>query len=233
MKKRVFKKFICSLWKEWRLTLSVIVFVIIPVKSSVADWNWVPSGSMNPTIREGDLIFVNKMAYGLRFPLTMRRLTAWADPARGDIVVCFEPDSGIRLVKRVIAVPGDTIEMRNEALFLNGQPLKYDRADLKYMEAMYEQQKINCILAAESLDGFNHPIMITPSVRAIRNFQSIKVPDGKYFVMGDNRDLSKDSRYFGFVERNAIVGKAKAVIVSFDINDYYQPRLTRFLTSLK
>ncbi len=187
---------------------------------------------MNPTILEGDLIFVNKAAYDLRFPLTMHRLAVWGTPERGDIVVCFAPDDGVRLVKRVIAVPGDTIEMRNETLFLNGRPLKYTKADLRYAESLSGRQKGNCILAAESLDECAHPIIITPSVRAIRNFPPIKVPQDKYFVMGDNRDASKDSRYFGFVERKAIVGKARAVLVSFDVTDLYQPRLERFFTLL-
>jgi len=188
---------------------------------------------MNPTILEGDLIFVNKAAYDLRFPLTWYQLAAWASPERGDIVVCFAPDDGIRLVKRIIAVPGDTIEMRNETLFLNGRPIKYTQADLRYAESLSGKQKGNCILATESLDGFTHQALITPSVRAMRNFPSIKVPPDKYFVMGDNRDVSKDSRYFGFVDRQAIVGKAGAVLASFDITDLYQPRLERFFTFLK
>ncbi len=232
MRKQRLKSFMSKAWKEWWLTISLIVFVIIPVKSTLADWNWVPSGSMNPTILEGDLIFVNKAAYDLRFPLTMHRLAAWGHPERGDIVVCFAPDDGIRLVKRVIAVPGDTIEMRNEMLFLNGQPARYTSADLRYIESLSGKQKENCILATESLDGFTHPVLVTPSVRTIRNFLPIKVPQNKYFVMGDNRDASKDSRYFGFVERKAIVGKAKALLVSFDITDLYQPRLERFFTFL-
>jgi signal peptidase I len=232
MRKQVLKR-LHNVWKEWRLTFLLIVFVIIPVKSVLADWNWVPSGSMNPTILEGDLIFVNKAAYDLRIPLTRYRLAAWAAPERGDIVVCFAPDDGIRLVKRVIAVPGDTVEMRNETLFLNGRSLKYTKADLRYAGSLSDRQKGNCILATESLEGCAHPIIITPSVRAMRNFPPIKIPEGKYFVMGDNRDVSKDSRYFGFVERQAIVGKAGAVLVSFDITDLYQPRPARFFTFLK
>ena len=134
MKKRKVTKFICRIWKEWRKTIFFIVFVIIPMKSSLADWNWVPTASMSPTILEGDLVYVDKIAYDLRFPLTLRRLAKWSAPKRGDIVVCFSPDGGTRLVKRVIAEPGDTIEMKNNFLFLNGQSVAYTQIESRYME---------------------------------------------------------------------------------------------------
>jgi len=233
MKKQKATKFIYRIWKEWRMTVFFIVFVIIPAKSSLADWNWVPTGSMNPTILEGDLVYVDKMAYDLRFPLTLYRLAKWSDPKRGDIVICFSPDNGTRLIKRVIAVPGDTIELKNNTLFLNGRPVTYTKIDSKYTEYLSRKLKNRCILAMEDLDGVIHAVMSTPSTQAIRSFPTITVPQDNYFVMGDNRDISKDSRTFGFVERKVIVGKGKRVIVSFDITDKYQPRLKRFFVSLK
>jgi len=207
MKTEKLKKFLHRLWKEWRIPLFFIVFVVIPVKSSLADWNWVPTGSMNPTILEGDLIFVNKIAYDLRIPLTMHRLAKWSDPERGDIVICFSPEDGIRLVKRVIGLPGDTIEMG--------------------------KRTVKCVLAIEDLDGVAHSVMSIPSINAMRSFRPVTVPRGSYYVLGDNRDSSRDSRYFGFVERESIVGQAKGVIGSFDITDKYQPRFKRFFESLK
>lgn len=233
MKTEKVKKFLYNLWKEWRIPLFFIVFVVIPVKSSLADWNWVPTGSMNPTILEGDLIFVNKIAYDLRFPLTMHRLAKWSDPERGDIVICFSPEDGIRLVKRVIGLPGDTIEMKNNTLLLNGEPVVYTRIDGKYTELLPNKQKVRCVLAIEDLDGVTHTVMSIPAIQAIRNFGPVKVPKDSYFVMGDNRDSSRDSRYFGFVDRELIVGKAKGVIGSFDITDKYQPRFRRFFEALK
>jgi signal peptidase I len=227
------KKYILRLWKEWRLTLFLIIFVVIPVKSSLADWNWVPSGSMNPTILEGDLIYVDKIAYDLRFPLTFQRLAKWADPQRGDIVVCFSPEDGTRLVKRIVGLPGDAVELKNNQLLLNGRPLNYSPIDSRYTDALSPKQKNTSVLATEDLDGLAHPVMSTPAVRAMRNFGPTTVPQGYYFVLGDNRDNSRDSRFFGFVERDAIVGKAKGVIVSFDITDKYQPRFERFLDSLE
>jgi len=232
MKKQKVAKFISRLWKEWRMTIFFVVFVIIPVKSSLADWNWVPTGSMNPTILEGDLIYVNKLAYGLRFPLTFYRLAKWSDPSRGDIVVCFSPEDESRLVKRIVAIPGDRIEMRNNVVFLNGKPLTYTKIDLKYAEQLTSKLRNRSILATENLDGTTHVVMSIPSISAIRNFGPIIVPKDRYFVMGDNRDNSKDSRYFGFVERKAIIGEAKGVILSFDITDKFQPRFKRFFASV-
>jgi len=233
MKTERIKKYLHNLWKEWRIPLFFIVFVVIPVKSSLADWNWVPTGSMNPTILEGDLIYVDKIAYDLRIPLTMHRLAKWSDPERGDIVICFSPEDGVRLVKRVIGLPGDTIEMKNNTLFLNGEPVGYTKIGGDYTELLSGKRKVRCILAIEDLDGVAHTVMSIPSIHAMRDFGPVTVPQGSYFVLGDNRDSSRDSRYFGFVDRESIVGKAKGVIGSFDITDKYQPRFGRFFESLK
>ena len=232
MKKKVIN-FINRIWKEWRITIFFIVFVIIPAKSSLADWNWVPTGSMNPTILEGDLVYVNKTAYDLRLPLTFYRLSKWSDPKRGDVIICFSPEDGTRSIKRVIGEPGDTIEMKNNILFINSRSADYTRIEPEYTEYFPFELRNSSLLAMEDLDGFRHAVMSTPSNRAIRSFGPVTVPKGNYFVMGDNRDNSKDSRVFGFVERKAIVGKAKGVIVSFDITDKFKPRLKRFFTSLE
>ena len=233
MKTERIRKFVHRFWKEWRITFLFVVLVVIPVKSSLADWNWVPTGSMNPTILEGDLIYVNKMAYDLRVPLTLHRLAKWSDPERGDIVICFSPDDGTRLVKRVVGRPGDTVEMRDNTLFLNGEAVAYTQIDPEYAEQLSGPAKRKYVLAMEDLDGTVHAVMSVPSVAAVRNFGPVTVPQGSYFVMGDNRDNSKDSRYFGFVERDSIVGRARGVIGSFDITDKYQPRIKRFFSSLK
>jgi signal peptidase I len=223
----------CRLWRQWRLTVLLILFVVIPVKSSLADWNWVPSGSMNPTILEGDLIYVNKLAYDLRVPLTLHRVARWAEPRKGDIVVCLSPEDGVRLVKRIVAGPGDTVELRRNVLLLNGQPLAYGMAEAEYAEQLPQGLTGRCIVTTEDLGGTVHSIMSIPAVRAMRDFGPVRVPDGYYFVLGDNRDVSRDSRYFGFVPRQAILGKAQAVLLSFDITDKYEPRLRRFFSGLQ
>jgi signal peptidase I len=232
MDSRKVVQFIRKVWKDWWKTAFFILFVVIPVKSSLADWNWVPTGSMNPTILDGDLVYVDKIAYDLRIPLTLHRLAKWSDPRRGDIIICLSPQDGTRLVKRVIGLPSDTIEMKRNALFINGRPANYSRIDPEYAEQLPAQLKNRAILAAEDLNGLEHPVMSIPDIPAIRDFGPLTVPHDSYFVMGDNRDMSKDSRYFGFVRRDVILGKAKAVIVSFDITDKYQPRLKRFLSPL-
>lgn len=233
MNKKKILKFINKIWKEWRITILIVVFVIIPTKSSIADWNWVPSGSMNPTILEGDLVFIDKIAYGLRLPLTFHRLFKWSDPQRGDVVICFSPEDETRLIKRVIGRPSDIIEMKNNVLLINNQPARYTKIEPKYTEYFHADSKSRVLLATEDLEGLRHAVMSTPSTRAMRSFGPVTVPTDNYFVMGDNRDNSRDSRIFGFVERKAIVGKAKAVIISFDITDKFKPRLKRFLTAFE
>jgi signal peptidase I len=123
-----FHKLARYLWHEWVRPMALVAVVVFPFKSAIADWNWVPSGSMKPTILEGDLVFVNKLAYDLKVPFTVQHIAQWKDPERGDIIVFFSPADGTRLVKRVIAGPGDSIEMRNNALFLNGERMNYEPA---------------------------------------------------------------------------------------------------------
>jgi signal peptidase I len=233
MKKFNIKDFITKQWKEWRIFIFLVIFVVIPFKSSLADWNWVPTGSMNPTILEGDLIFVNKLAYDLRIPLTFHRIAKWSDPKRGDIVVCFSPDDGVRLVKRVIALPGDTVSMTNNILYINGERQEYSQIDEKFTHYLSKKVKQTSNMAMEDLDGHSHAVMSFPRYNAARTFPEITIPENSYFVMGDNRDNSKDSRMFGFVDRGKIIGQAKGVITSFNIKDKYQPRFGRFFESIQ
>ncbi len=227
------QRFLTRLWHEYRFFFFVVVFFIIPLKSSVADWNWVPTGSMKPTILEGDLVFINKAAYDLRFPLTMHRLGHWADPEHGDVVILFSPEDDMRLVKRVIGGPGDTIEMINNVIYLNDTPLQYDELPEHYLEDLSELIRKRAVFSQEDLAGKNHAVMTTPSIHANRHFPKVKIPDNHYLVMGDNRDNSKDSRAFGFVPRQNIIGKAKGVIISFDKEQNFKPRWKRFFSKIK
>ena len=110
-----------SVWLEWRALL-IFLAVMVLFRSAIADWNQVPSGSMKPTILEGDRVVVNKLAYDLKIPFTTWHLTEWADPQRGEIVTFYSPDDDILLIKRVIGVPGDVVSMRNNQLYINDQP---------------------------------------------------------------------------------------------------------------
>src|SRR5882757_6471147 len=103
----------------------ILALVLFAIRSSLADWNDVPTGSMRPTILEGDRVFINKLAYDLKVPFTTRHIAQWSDPKRGDIVVFYSPHDEKRLVKRVIGLPGDILELRNNGLVLNGQPVEY------------------------------------------------------------------------------------------------------------
>src|SRR2546421_4452754 len=116
------KNRLMQLWQEYR---SLVLFVVLMIifRSALADWNTVPTGSMKPTILEGDRIFVNKLAYDLKVPFTTWHIAHWADPQPGQIVVFYSPENGIRLVKRVVGIPGDRIEVRGGRLIVNGQPL--------------------------------------------------------------------------------------------------------------
>ncbi len=210
-----------KLWHKWVRPIIIVLVVTCSLRSAVADWNDVPTGSMNPTILEGDRIFVNKLAYDLKVPFTTMRLATWGAPQRGDIVVFDSPKDGTRLVKRVIGLPGDTVELRNERLFINGQeaPMSLTAAG-KIMSGQ------------EDLDGRTHRVQVLPYQPAMRSFGPLKVPDGCYWMMGDNRDNSADSRFFGPVPAKLIMGRASAVAISVDPADHYMPRWERFFKSL-
>lgn len=224
-----------SFWREWIRPLALPVLLITAAKSALADINYVPSGSMKPTILEGDVVFIDKLAYDLKVPFTMQRIAHWSDPQRSDIVVCFAPDSGTRLVKRVVGLPGDTVELRNDTLWLNGAPVNYAplAPNASGVCDLAPAERATALFARETLGSRAHAVMALPAVPALRNFGPVAVPAGHYFMMGDNRDNSHDSRFFGFVPRQEIVGQAKGVFVSGDLAHWMRPRFGRFFTALE
>jgi signal peptidase I len=221
-------------WKQIRGVVFLLV-IFAALRSAVADWNDVPTGSMIPTILVGDRIFVNKLAFDLKFPFTTERLLTWANPTRGDVVVLFSPADGERLVKRVVAVPGDIIELRQNKLYINGNQSMYAPVDNQTIAQLDGSQRQGHIFADETEPSANHShaVMATPSLPARRSFGPYTLTADKYFVMGDNRDNSFDSRYFGFVDRNEIVGRAVGVVASLDLDHHWSPRWSRFLQPLK
>jgi signal peptidase I len=219
-------------WREWLRPFALLFLIVAPLKSAVVDWNWVPTGSMKPTILEGDLVLINKLAYDLRVPFTKQRLSTWSEPARGDIAVCFSPQDGTRLVKRVIGLPGDTIELRNDVLIVNGIAQRYTPVDATPFRREVAEDP-QPIVAVEHLDTVDHYVMALPNRAAVRTFGPQVVPPGEYFMMGDSRDNSHDSRFFGPVSRREIIGRANAVLVSVDLSRYLLPRFSRFGRSLE
>ena len=209
-------------WKENRFLVFFILFMVI-FRSAVADWNNVPTGSMKPTIIEGDRIFVNKLAYDVRIPLTNISLYKLGDPQRGDIVVFDSDKFEERLVKRVIGVPGDIVLMRNNRLYLNNNFADYIKLT---------KQK-HFIFAEEIVGKHAHPIQLDLSARTdLASFGPLKVPENRYFVLGDNRNNSADSRVWGYVQRDMIVGRSRSVVLSLNYDNYYLPRKNRFFLNL-
>jgi len=219
-------------WREDIRPVLIFAVIMFSVRSSLADWNKVPTGSMKPTILEGDRVWVNKLAYDLKVPFTTWHVAEWSHPQRGEVVVFFSPKDGTRLVKRVIGLPGDTVELRNEQLVINGQPVDYAtlQPDIPGQLSGYEHDQ--GLFATEKLPGHEHAVMALKGVQAMRTFGPVQVADGHYFMMGDNRDNSFDSRYFGTVERGQIVGRVSSVVLSLDKEKYWLPRWSRTGSSL-
>ncbi len=163
------KKILWHVWREWILPFALIFIMGAPLRSAVVDWNWVPTGSMKPTILEGDLVLVNKLAYDLKVPFTPRHLSQWSDPSRGDIAVFFSPKDGTRLVKRVIGLPGDTIQLREEVLYVNGVAQRYTTEDSRPFLRDVSEDK-NPIVAIEHLGACDHYVMALPGRGALRSF---------------------------------------------------------------
>jgi signal peptidase I len=204
-------------------------------RTAVADWNPIPSGSMRPTILEGDVVLINRLAYDLKLPLTDIRLAELGEPRRGDIVTFTSPADGQRLIKRVVGLPGDRIAMRQEQLYVNGVPARYEAGDT-HAEVLAEGVVLPAQRGTESLAGVAHAVQFLPGVPARRDFDELLVPEGHYFMLGDNRDNSADSRYIGMVPRRALIGRAHHVLVSADWlgEDGWRlmPRFSRFLKPL-
>ena len=205
-------------WMENR-SLLLFLTLMFCFRSAIADWNHVPSASMKPTLLEGDQIGLNKMAYDLRVPFTHISLYKIADPARGDIAIFDSKVADKRLVKRVIGVPGDTVAMRNNRLYLNGQAISYTATDNGDW--------------IEHLPGSSHIVRLNPNAQTYANFNAVTVPEGQYLMLGDNRDNSAASRAFGFVPRSEYVGRSRTVVLSLDYEDYFLPRGERFFHGLK
>lgn len=200
-------------------------------RTAIADWNPIPSGSMRPTLLEGDVVLVNRVAYDLKLPLTDVALARLGEPGRGDVVTFHSPQDGERLIKRVVGLPGDVVEMRDEVLYVNGQPCSY--TDVQAVREPFGPQAwTDAIRAKEALPAREHAVQFLPRVPARRNFAPVVVPPDQFFMLGDNRDDSADSRFIGFVPRRLLIGRAHHVLVSADIQGNWLPRFQRFVQAI-
>lgn len=192
-----------------------VLLVVFLLRSFLFEPFRIPSGSLEPTLLMGDFILVNKFDYGVRLPVIHQKILERHTPQRGDIMVFrWPPNPSVNFIKRVIGIPGDHISYINKELYING--VKLPQEYLKNSMAQDENGgEWNAIEKQEDLLGIKHRIFVDPA-RSSRDYKDIVVPDGMYFVMGDNRDDSADSRFWGFVPEENIVGKAVLIWLSWD-----------------
>jgi signal peptidase I len=215
-------------WLDWTAGLFPVIVVVFMLRSFVVEPFKIPSGSMLPTLESGDLILVNKYSYGIRLPVFDHKVWPTGEPARGDVVVFrYPPDPRIDYIKRVVGLPGDEVAWLNKTLSLNGRPVPatplpdyYDEDSRRYTKALSEQLNSveHRILVRDDRPPFVSGIEAFPDKTACRYSAegvSCKVPPGHYFVMGDNRDNSIDSRYWGFVPDRNLKGRAFLVWMNF------------------
>jgi len=217
-----------------RANKGFILFMLLfgVFRTAVADWNPIPSSSMRPNLLEGDVVFVNRLAYDLKVPLTNNILAHTGEPQRGDVVTFDSPHDGERLIKRLVALPGDVVELRDERLVINGQEAEWGPVET-VVEAIGGAQ-VPALRVRERIDGQARQVQFVPQIKTpMRNFGPVAVPAGQYLMLGDNRDNSADSRYIGFVPRDHLIGRAERVLVSADTLGNWMPRFDRFGMSLR
>ncbi len=193
-----------------------VLFVVLVLRSFIVEPFQIPSGSMIPTLKIGDFILVNKFAYGLRLPVVGTKVVSLGEPKRGDVMVFFPPNDKRYFIKRVVGLAGDEIRIVNNVLFVNGKKMAQSTLETAapyFVEKSHIEfnSASNAQVMMENLDGVDHLIRKhQTSGRLGRNFSTV-VPEGHYFMIGDNRDNSSDSRVWGAVPEENIVGKAFAV----------------------
>jgi signal peptidase I len=223
-------------WVEYAKSFFPDILVVFFIRSFLIEPFKIPSGSMIPTLHVGDFILVNKFTYGIRLPIIDKKIIQLNNPQRGDVMVFRYPENpSLDYIKRVVGLPGDIVEYRNKVLTINGvvQPQQAD-GEYNYVEAglnfVHTEKRI------ETLGNHKHALLINPEMPTVRlnsvaefggrenctydtDLVRCKVPQGEYFMMGDNRDNSRDSRYWGFVPDSEIVGKAFFIWMNFsDLN---------------
>lgn len=222
-----------SWWVEYSKSFFPVILAVFLLRSFLVEPFKIPSGSMIPTLQVGDFILVNKFTYGIRLPIISKKLVDINMPKRGDVMVFHYPENpSLDYIKRVVGLPGDTIGYRNKKVYVNDKLQEQQPdGDYNYVEGALKfvhTQRYN-----ENLDGNIHPMLVNPEMPGLHlgsvaefpyrencrysdDELRCTVPPGHYFMLGDNRDNSRDSRYWGFVPDNMIVGKAFAIWMNFN-----------------
>ena len=219
-------------WAEYAKSFFPVILAVFLLRSFLIEPFKIPSGSMIPTLHVGDFILVNKFTYGIRLPIIGNKIVQINDPHRGDVMVFHYPeDPSLDYIKRVVGVPGDKIMYRDKKVYVNGV-LQEQQQDGEYNYVESGLKFVHTELRKENLDGHSHAVLINPEMPDVHlgsvaefpyrdncNYTEAEmrctVPDGHYFMMGDNRDNSRDSRYWGFVPDKLIVGKAFLIWMNF------------------
>jgi len=191
-----------------------VIAVVLLLRSFVAEPFRIPSGSMIPTLLIGDFILVNKFSYGLRDPVFHHKFLDTGEPKRGDIAVFRYPnDPRVDYIKRIIGLPGDHISYREKILYINGEPMAQTPDGVFTASGLAPTYRLE-----ENLSGVEHAIIINPNRRGepVDHVEDFIVPEGQYYAMGDNRDGSADSRYWGTVPEGNLVGRAFLIWMSWD-----------------
>ncbi len=216
------------IWADYARSFFPILLFVFLLRSFIVEPYRIPSGSMEPTLLVGDFIVVNKFTYGIRLPILNKKVVTFNEPARGDVMVFrFPPDPKVNFIKRVIGLPGDKIVYQNKQLFINGQlvPKTFLESTMNASDGqLYRVERFEEKLSDGTFDIYEHMI---PGQTV-----TVTVPEGHYFVMGDNRDASDDSRFWGFVPEENIIGRAFALWMSWD-KDEHHIRFSRIGNTIK
>lgn len=194
----------------------LLIFILFMFsRTTFADWSRVPSGSMEPTIYPGDVLLIDKTAFGPSIPLVNIKILNWGHPARGDIITFIPPHTSELFVKRVVGIPGDEILIEKDNVFVNGVLMPHHLV----------ARSPEAVLLEESLGDIQHLIQYSSHKPIRSDTQKFLVPDGKYFVMGDHRNNSADSRYWGFVDESNVMGRVDRLLLSFASERSFFPSL--------
>ena len=204
-----------SLLIEYSRSFFPVFFAVLLLRSFLVEPFRIPSGSLEPTLLVGDFVAVNKGAYGIRLPVWEKKIMTISHPKTGEIAVFrWPPEPTYDYIKRVIGVPGDHVTYHNKVLTINGQEMKQT-----FLEYTTDESSGNTVSKyQENLNGVEHDIYVRPDVPAVDI--NVTVPAGQYFMMGDNRDDSADSRFWGFVSDEYLRGKASLVWMSWNAKTY-------------